>query len=92
MPASLRTYSTPPSDAAGREDFAILAKDNGTCWGGGRPDDITVIVSRVIDPTHAPTEEGGRTEESPPSFTAYTTGPGTPPPAITELPVLKDTL
>jgi hypothetical protein len=34
--------------------FAILAKDNDICWGGGRPDDITVIVSRVIDPT----EEG----------------------------------
>ena len=31
--------------------FAILAKDNDICWGGGRPDDITVIVSRVIDPT-----------------------------------------
>ena len=30
--------------------FAILAKDNDICWGGGRPDDITVIVSRVIDP------------------------------------------
>ena len=62
--------------------FAILAKDNDICWGGGRPDDITVIVSRVIDPTE---------EEPPPSFSAFT-GPGTPPPAITELPALKDTL
>ena len=62
--------------------FAILAKDNDICWGGGRPDDITVIVSRVIDPTE---------EEPPPSFSAFT-GPGTPPSAITELPALKDTL
>ena len=31
--------------------FAVLAKDNDICWGGGRPDDITVIVSRIIDPT-----------------------------------------
>ena len=62
--------------------FAILAKDNDICWGGGRPDDITVIVSRVIDPTE---------EEPPPIFSAFT-GPGTPPPAITELPALKDTL
>jgi len=62
--------------------FAILAKDNDICWGGGRPDDITVIVSRVIDPTE---------EEPPPSFSAFT-GPGTPPAAITELPALKDTL
>jgi len=27
--------------------FAILAKDNNYMWGGGHPDDITVIVSRV---------------------------------------------
>jgi protein phosphatase PTC7 len=27
--------------------FALLAKENDIMWGGGRPDDITVIVSRV---------------------------------------------
>ena len=27
--------------------FALLAKDNDIMWGGGRPDDITVIVARV---------------------------------------------
>ncbi len=55
--------------------FAILAKDNDICWGGGRPDDITVIVSRVIDPA----------EEQLQAFSAYT-GPGNAPAAITELP------
>ena len=30
--------------------FAVLAKDNDICWGGGRPDDTTVIVARVVDP------------------------------------------
>ena len=49
--------------------FAVLAKDNDICWGGGRPDDTTVIVARVVDP-----EEGTR----PPPFDAYT-GPGEPP-------------
>jgi len=29
--------------------FAILAKDNDIMWGGGRPDDITVIVSRIFE-------------------------------------------
>ena len=55
--------------------FAVLAKDNDICWGGGRPDDITVVVSRVVDPTKEPQE----------AFTAYT-GPGTAPVAITQLP------
>jgi len=27
--------------------FAILAKDHNIMWGGGRPDDITVVVARV---------------------------------------------
>eukprot|EP01006_Ploeotia_vitrea_P049741 TRINITY_DN67371_c2_g2_i1.p1 TRINITY_DN67371_c2_g2~~TRINITY_DN67371_c2_g2_i1.p1 ORF type:complete len:678 (-),score=353.39 TRINITY_DN67371_c2_g2_i1:150-2183(-) len=27
--------------------FAIMAKDNGTLWSGGRPDDITVLVAVV---------------------------------------------
>ena len=56
--------------------FAVLAKENDILWGGGRPDDITVIVSRIVDPA----------EGSPPQpFPAFT-GPGTAPPAITELP------
>ena len=38
-------------------------------WGGGRPDDITVIVSRIIDTTR---------EKPPAAFNAFT-GPGQPP-------------
>ena len=56
--------------------FAVLAKENDILWGGGRPDDITVLVSRIVDPA----------EETPPApFKAYT-GPGTAPLAITQLP------
>lgn len=55
--------------------FALLAKDNDILWGGGRPDDITVIVTRIVDTTR---------ESKPASFTAIT-GPG---PAPEE--VLKD--
>ena len=49
--------------------FALLAKDNDILWGGGRPDDITVIVSRVVDT---------RVSEKPPAFAAVA-GPGPPP-------------
>ncbi len=28
--------------------FAILAKENDIMWGGGMPDDTTVIVARVV--------------------------------------------
>ena len=38
-------------------------------WGGGRPDDITVIVSRIIDTNR---------EKLPATFKAFT-GPGQPP-------------
>ena len=49
--------------------FALLAKDNDIMWGGGRPDDITVIVATVVDTTeHA----------RPPRFEAFA-GPGPPP-------------
>jgi len=49
--------------------FALLAKDNDIMWGGGRPDDITVIVATVVDTTeHA----------SPLRFKAFA-GPGPPP-------------
>ena len=30
--------------------FAILAKDNDIMWGGGMPDDTTVVVARVVTP------------------------------------------
>ena len=60
--------------------FATLAKENDILWGGGRPDDITVIVSRVVDPTETPAA-------APAPFAAVT-GPGVAPPAITELPEL----
>lgn len=49
--------------------FATLAKENDILWGGGRPDDITVIVSTVVDTS---------AEAAPPLFKAFT-GPGTPP-------------
>ena len=49
--------------------FAILAKDNDIMWGGGRPDDITVIVSTVVD-----TNE----HEAPATFTPFA-GPGAAP-------------
>lgn len=28
--------------------FAILAKENDIMWGGGMPDDTTVLVARVV--------------------------------------------
>jgi len=33
--------------------FAILAKENDILWGGGMPDDTTVIVARVVTPSPA---------------------------------------
>eukprot|EP01036_Dinobryon_divergens_P028411 gene28411-37348_t len=30
--------------------FAILAKENDIMWGGGMPDDTTVVVARVVTP------------------------------------------
>jgi len=33
--------------------FAILAKENDILWGGGMPDDTTVIVARVVTPAPA---------------------------------------
>ncbi|CAM9820794.1 unnamed protein product, partial [Hapterophycus canaliculatus] len=29
--------------------FALLAKENDIMWGGGMPDDITVVALRVIN-------------------------------------------
>ena len=29
--------------------FALLAKENDVMWGGGMPDDITVVALRVVD-------------------------------------------
>lgn len=52
--------------------FAILAKDNDIMWGGGRPDDITVVVSRVV-----------LALEEPQSCIDVFTGPGEPPRAVT---------
>ena len=54
--------------------FAILAKDNDIMWGGGRPDDITIIVSRVVEST----EVAPLGERPPPAYS----GPGAPPEAI----------
>ena len=42
-------------------------QDNDIMWGGGRPDDITVVVSTVVDTTK---------NHKPELFAAYT-GPGT---------------
>lgn len=56
-------------DSSVDSPFAILAKENDILWGGGRPDDITVIVSTIVDiSTSAP----------PAAFTAFA-GPGPPP-------------
>lgn len=30
--------------------FAVLAKENDILWGGGMPDDTTVIVARIFNP------------------------------------------
>ena len=49
--------------------FATLAKENDILWGGGRPDDITIIVSSVVDTSAA---------SAPPPFEAFT-GPGPTP-------------
>ena len=49
--------------------FALLAKDNDILWGGGRPDDITVIVTRIVDTTR---------EQPPEGFKPFT-GPGAVP-------------
>mmetsp|Transcript_18401 Transcript_18401/g.49829 ORF Transcript_18401/g.49829 Transcript_18401/m.49829 type:complete len:196 (-) Transcript_18401:114-701(-) len=49
--------------------FAILAKDNDILWGGGRPDDITVITCRIVET--AP-------DEPPATFAAFA-GPGPEP-------------
>ena len=49
--------------------FATLAKENDILWGGGRPDDITVVVSTVVDTSAA---------TPPPTFAAFT-GPGPAP-------------
>ena len=34
--------------------FALLAKENDIMWGGGMPDDTTVIVLRVINANYNP--------------------------------------
>jgi protein phosphatase PTC7 len=49
--------------------FAILAKENDILWGGGRPDDITVIVSSIVDTS---------VSAAPPTFASFT-GPGPAP-------------
>ena len=55
--------------------FAILAKDNDILWSGGRPDDITIIVSTVVDAS-----------QKPPGFSAVT-GPGLPPAELEGVPM-----
>ena len=41
-----RTYSL---DTQRDSPFAVLAKDNDIMWGGGMPDDTTVVVARIYD-------------------------------------------
>ena len=55
--------------------FALLAKDNDIMWGGGRPDDITVLVSFIVDCAD---------ENAPSMDWDARTGPGEPPEAIIE--------
>ncbi len=57
--------------------FAVLAKDNDIMWGGGRPDDITVIVSHIEWVSDS-------SSDSHRSFTAYS-GPGEPPAVVRQL-------
>jgi protein phosphatase PTC7 len=54
--------------------FAILAKDNDIMWGGGRPDDITVIVATIVDTSEHATPE---------QFAAFS-GPGPSPELVFE--------
>ena len=56
-------------DSSVDSPFALLAKDNDIMWGGGRPDDITVIVSTIVDTSE---------HEVPSVFKAFA-GPGPTP-------------
>ena len=56
-------------DSSVDSPFALLAKDNDIMWGGGRPDDITVIVSTIVDTSE---------HEAPSVFKAFA-GPGPTP-------------
>ncbi|CAN0277550.1 unnamed protein product, partial [Ectocarpus fasciculatus] len=42
--------------------FALLAKENDIMWGGGMPDDITVVALRVINKADSTSEVCGRWE------------------------------
>jgi len=61
--------------------FALLAKENDILWGGGRPDDITVVVCSVTDRSERSAAassndpRGSRKSHTPP----LTCGPGPPP-------------
>ena len=43
-----REYSL---DSSRDSPFAVLAKENDILWGGGMPDDTTVLVARVYNPS-----------------------------------------
>lgn len=45
-----RAYSV---DKSRDSPFALLAKENDIMWGGGMPDDTTVIVLRVVTGGHS---------------------------------------
>ena len=45
-----RAYSV---DKTRDSPFALLAKENDIMWGGGMPDDTTVIVLRVVTGAHS---------------------------------------
>ena len=66
-------------DASVDSPFALLAKDNDIMWGGGRPDDITVIVSTIVDTSE---------HEAPSVFKAFA-GPG-PSPEIVMRPTQEE--
>ena len=49
-------------DTATDSPFAILAKENDILWGGGMPDDCTVIALRVMDGDRAAAQSSGTTK------------------------------
>ena len=67
-------------DSSVDSPFALLAKDNDIMWGGGRPDDITVIVSTVVDTSSS---------EPPPKFDAFA-GPGPAPEIVIKPPAAPE--
>ena len=48
-------------DTSKDSPFAVLAKENDILWGGGMPDDCTVIALRIMDAERAAAQTAGST-------------------------------